>query len=333
MGEREPIGEEAEAVEPGHHPIGVGGVGPFALRPGLQAMHVDAPAGARGRRGDGGEGLLAHPLRADRAVLDGEAGVLEGGDRVDGGEEFGGRWSAAHPRRDGVAVRRGETLEQRGGIAVDQRVTVGDRHREGDADADVPGGTGDGLRLVDEAVGVLRVVAMVGGADAALGEPREGDGGSHVGIDLRLVGEPGDPGLQNVVAGAEGEGAVAAAVVVGVDQHGEGDQTLAGARRGRVQSGDAAPMKAEGRRPARGFAARGGVEPPHRDPVGCHGRGRGHLPCAALISAWVTTSSTLTSPSFMAPAATWKAMPFSNTAGSIQRRPFVAASPTGMKSL
>ena len=60
---------------------------------------------------------------------------------------------------------------------------------------------------------------------------------------------------------------------------------------------------------------------------------RGYLPCAAAIRLCVTTSSTLTAPSVSSPAATEKSMPCWNTEGSIQRRPFLAASPTGMKSL
>ena len=60
---------------------------------------------------------------------------------------------------------------------------------------------------------------------------------------------------------------------------------------------------------------------------------RGYLPWAAAIRLWVTTSSTLTAPSVSSPAATEKSMPCWNTEGSIQRRPFLAASPTGMKSL
>ena len=111
-------------------------------------------------------------------------------------------------------------------IAVDPGIAVPDRAGEGDADAHVGRGAGDAVRLRFQAVRGQRVVAMHGRPDSGQRHAAEGDGGLQPGLD-RGPGQGGDPAFQRIVGAAQGQGAQAVAVIVGVDHRRQGDAPTA----------------------------------------------------------------------------------------------------------
>ena len=231
--QREPWRQEADTVEPGEVFPLVFAVGPFALVAGLQAVHVQAPAGAGGFLGRRLEQPARHESVAVGPELDLDRGILA---RVC--RRMDERHLVLQRRRcerplpsDRLAVRAAGLFEEALVAAVGEPAAVAQRHDEGEADADVARRPAGRLDLF-EAVEGLRHVAVHRRGDAGARHAREGDGVDHVGIDRGVGGgKLRQPDLERRIDGAVGEPAQAAAMVVGVGEAGD-DQTPRTARVG-----------------------------------------------------------------------------------------------------
>ena len=249
---------------------------------GLEQMHVDAAGPCALRRRRSPPASYRSTLRADRAILDGEQRMLERRTRprpapslpaagrrraTRGSKGFAlrpGQWSNSGPF--GVRVEpTGLRSEDRDGTKATRMPTsarAASAYRSASANHQT-------------ASRVCVLMAVVGGADPPSAIPGECDRGAQVRDSTfrSFLAQPGDPDLQRVVGGTEGDRAGAAAVVMGVGEGGQGDKAPGGRIRRAVRQApdraDMRPGEVDRAWAARRLPARAGEEPAGLD--GRHG--------------------------------------------------------------
>ena len=236
MGERQARREQPKRLQALDDAFRIGAVGERALISGLEQMHMHAPAGLPRCFADRGDERIGTPLRTTGPELNRKESALGlGSDRLDVGDLL---YDPRHRGKELGLDHRADVVRQFHQDAVfafiDERVTIAHEHREGDAQADVPGGPGDFLGLVDRRHGPVKA-GVVRHHRARAGARRASEGGdrAEIGVDRGHRGKAQQPRLERLAGCAERCRREGAGVIVRIDQRGHRQQ----AARGRVSGG------------------------------------------------------------------------------------------------